>query len=379
VARLLAPAIVLFFLLACAPPTQAHNGVPDGTILLLSAPPRAGDYLMDLRVDGFTLTAPAAGVQDQEGVGHIVYSVNGFPCSGACSGGAAAATDATRFHFLDLSVGDYVRADLVANSGAALEPPVGLNLTVLAAFNATSIPYLSIITPAPIPGDYSMMVTVQGFDLAAAETPPLPDAPRTGHIVYTLNGQDCAGACAQGQASATDATLFTFYGLVAGDRVAAELVDNAGHSLAPPVRAVQQASVPNLFVTSGTPVAGNYTMRVVVTGMTIAAPNPNLPAGFAHLVYTLNGLPCNNKGATQGYCGTSRFATDSRNFTFRFLKEGDKLGVELVRNDGSSLDPPLSAELTVLRGNPTPYLTPGFEPVAGLLAVALAAFVARRR
>jgi hypothetical protein len=77
--------------------------------------------------------------------------------------------------------------------------------------------------------------------------------------------------------------------------------------------------------------------------------------------------------------------TDSTTFTYKGLKEGDVIAIELVNNNHSSLVPRVIIGKSVNPGPaPAPPAagggaakTPGFEPL--LLAGALAALAARRR
>jgi hypothetical protein len=192
----------------------AQHRVP--VVAVTSGIPNEGDYTLRVAVFNFTLVPVGAGDLDTPfAAGHIVYTKNGAPCGAGCGSGAPE-TDATSFTFLGVQVGDRLGAELVRPSGASLAPR-------LSAVVVVAQPSIRALTPAPVQGDYTMLVTVSGFTLAPPGTPANPG---TGHIVYLVQkkGSDQAVPARDCGQAATTKTEFDYCDLEKGDRVMASLV-----------------------------------------------------------------------------------------------------------------------------------------------------------
>lgn len=94
----------------------------------------------------------------------------------------------------------------------------------------------------PATGAYTMRVDVEDFDLVdfAGKT---SNEEGQGHIHFLVNGKDACSAgkatCAAPTDYATTKTSFAFKGLVKGDKITAELVNNDHSSLDPKVSVTQ--------------------------------------------------------------------------------------------------------------------------------------------
>jgi len=350
---------------------QADGGP---TLERLSFTPVPGDYTFVVRLDGAVL-APLNATADADGEGHLVWYLEGKPCAGACSGGRDPRTDAPHFTYRSLKVGDELAVQLVQDGGAPFDPPVWSNVTVQPA-GSTDGPLLAILGGPPNAGDYTMTVAVVRFTLLPPEADP--DTADAGSLLYTRNGQPCDDLCSAGAYPVTNATTFTFHGVLAGDRLGVQLVRGNGTPVEPPMQAVQVVAVPSVRFTTAPPQEGDATLSVVVSGFTLQAPGGDDNAGLGHLRWLRAA-----KGTTtfQPFSGTCAPSAETTATTIRLcgLHEGDQVTAELVGNQGASLTPPVRASpQTVLRKPEQPLDSPAASPLFAVAALAIAALARRR-
>lgn len=398
-AVLLALAVLYF------PQAGAHSDQPN--LERLSFDPVPGDYTLLLRVENFELVPHNATGGDTPGEGQVEYLINGFPCEGRCSIGQAARTDVPHFTYHGLQIGDNLTARLLTNTGKpvlagnltgnATLQPVTLSVVVIAPSkycvqyatdaqgNATTTcakyggigPFLAVASGVPNAGDYTLRLRVDRFTLvgpAAADATAggeAEEAVDTGHVVYTKNGAPCTGSCSGDLPAESAETVFTFHGVAVGDRLGAELVRPDGSSLAPRTQAVVVVARPSVSFISSVPQEGSYTMRVNVTGFTLAAPGSPANAGTGHILYSVK--PKDGKAFEPAPCG-GKAQTASTSFTFCSLNEGDTLTAELVDTQGKPLSPRATAGTLDVHAKPSEgIVSPGVGPLFGVLVVALAA------
>lgn len=387
VAVLLGATLALFAagtLLGLSRPTLAQDEEPEGapTITLLSPDPViAGDYTMQVRVENFDLLAAG---EANDGSGQIFYALNKqgtiwLPCSGYCAGGQDFRTTNTTFTFHDLKVGDRIAAVLVRTDGTQLSPSVELSRTAVNTLTPRGGPRLSFDGTLPNPlvpnaGDFTARVIVGNVSLV----PPGSGEPNDrshGHLRYTLNGQPCIEACANGQEPETIETTFTFHDLFPGDQVGVELLNNDGRQWDPPIAARLTVATPVLQLKSLQPVAGSTDFEVRVVSFTLVKPTSPARennAGAGHIHYLIQREGENGFSHAPGL-----YATANTRFHFDDLEAGDIIAAELVNHDHSSLTPPVRVTYTVLPKDED-FAAPGPGP---LLAVGLllAAAVAGRK
>lgn len=204
--------------------------------------------------------------------------------------------------------------------------------------------------PSPAGGTYLMKVRVENFMLT---DPPAggaaPNEPGRGHIVYTLNGAVCAAAANCGGPYATASATFEYKGLVPGDVVCAELVNHDGSSLEPRILMCESVGPTRLRITSAQPAVGegklsrDATVTVDVKGFvlrpvpTAATPLANEPLA-GHVMYLLQRPgETSPTGCIGGCSGGTTYETHATSFTYRGVRDGDRLVVRLVNHDGSRL------------------------------------------
>jgi hypothetical protein len=400
--RATALAGVCVLLVAVAPAAAHEEGhAGDPALEQASFDPVPGDYTMRVRVRNFDLVPPNASQPDRPGEGHIVWLLNDFPCAGECARGASYQTTAPAFTYRRLVVGDYVTAVLVHNSGfpVLVTHPVPPNTTdeetgepitgnvtvpvfVTLVVNATATvgPHLGIVSGIPNAGDYTMRLRVERFTLVQPGTQDIVDPVDTGFVRYSKNGVPCGDACGPA-AGDTASTQFTFEGVKVGDRLSAELMrwDDAcacALSLERAVQATTLVAAPRVTVVSGPPQEGVYTMRVRVTGFTLNETAP-ANAGTGHVVYLVerNGPDPLRRGPLEQPTGCGDTATDSTNFTYCELEEGERLVAQLV-SGGRVVA--ASEPLEVSRAPREGMFASGLQ-VFAVVAVALVAARLRRR
>ncbi|MCA1819473.1 MAG: hypothetical protein ABR562_04240 [Thermoplasmatota archaeon] len=380
-----AAAIAFVAVLALAPTLAPASADTFGPVLrMLSYDPVAGDYTMIVRIDRFTLVPAAQG--DRDGQGHLLYLLNGQPCAGLCAGGQDFATTSTHFTYHRLVTGDNVTVELRSNSGKPLSPPVRVTAIVAAAGSrcvepveggcarwASFGPLLAVASGIPNAGDYTLALRVDRFTLLPPGPGPAEDVD-TGFVVYTYNGAPCIDSCANGAAAATTATTFTFHAVRLGDRIGAELLRPDGSHLEPRTAVSLTVARPQLKYTSGVAQEGNYTMRLNVTGFTLAAPGTPPNAGTGHILYLVKA-----KGSAEfvpAPCAAAETAASS--FPFCGLEPGDQVKARLVDARGNALSPPVETYPLDVRKVPKEgFLSPAIGPALAFLLVALAAV--RRR
>lgn len=393
----------VWMLLLAVAPAAAHEDGHDGDPALEQASfdPVPGDYTMRVKVRNFALVAPNASQPDRPGEGHLLWLLNDFPCTGECARGADYRTAVPAFTYRRLVVGDYVTAVLVNNSGfpilvthpvppnatdAKTGEPITGNVTVpvfvTLVVNATAQvgPHLGIVGGIPNAGDYTMRLRVERFTLVAPGTQDVADPVDTGFVRYSRNGVPCGDGCGPA-AGDTAATQFTFEGVRVGDRLSAELLrwDESCACAIPLERAVQATTLvaaPRIQVASGPAEEGEYTLRVRVTGFTLdedATPNP----GTGHIVYLVerNGPDPLRRGPLEQPTGCGDTTTDSTNFTYCGLEEGERLVAQLVSGGRvvATTEP-----IEVARAPREGMFAPGLQAVA-VVGVALLAARLRRR
>ncbi|MEK6985067.1 MAG: hypothetical protein AABX89_01625 [Candidatus Thermoplasmatota archaeon] len=340
--------------------------VQAATLGITSTAPTSGDYTMAVTTGDFSFAAVNATPVNKAGQGHIHYFLNGAPCENTCAGGASYATTDKSFTFKGLKAGDVVTAELVNNDHSSLATPVLQTQFIGAGLTVTS-------TAPASAGDYAMSVTVPGLKLSDVNLVNPKNAAGQGHIHYFLNGAPCADACAGGAVYASKSPSFTFKGLKAGDVVTAELVNNDHSSFATQQTVTQ--IVGGAILLTATPKAPEATLTVNVGqfGLVPVSATPTNAAGKGHLHFLLNGAACQDTTKCPGF-----YATDATSFVYTNLVEGDKIGVEVVNSDHTSLSPRIVMEQTVVKGAPT-ISTPGFELVALVAALGAALVVLRRK
>lgn len=217
-------------------------------------------------------------------------------------------------------------------------------------------PKMTLLSPDPIAGDYTMVLRVEQFTLTDNRTDKDPDV---GHLFYALN-QDgfrwlpCEAICSGGAPHETTNTTFTFHGVKAGDKVAALLV-NANGTITRKIiwrevrnindiEAGPELAIDGTLPNPGVPNPGTYTMKVVPLNVRLVRPGSGEPNDrhSGHLLYLHNGQPC------QDACsGGAEAAADATTFTFHDLALRDTVGVQLLNNDGTPFEPRAMAVLTV--------------------------------
>lgn len=223
------------------PPVLAEQGVrlqsspnDQPAVAIRTSTPNAGSYIMHAVPIGFDVVAPTPSPLPQNRTsGHFLYTLNGAPCAGNCSGGAPAYTGADKFVFHGLKVGDRVAVELVNHDGTSFSP-------ARRAVQVVTTPKITVGSGAPRAGqDYLSNVTVSGFTLA--EPIGQPASSGTGHLHYlvcdraerTNDFEACKPAPGDYM---TSATSFRYTGLEEGQVLIIELVNNDHSPLAPPVR-----------------------------------------------------------------------------------------------------------------------------------------------
>lgn len=203
-------------------------------VAILTSTPNAGTYTMRVAAIGFEAVAPTKTPPALNRTsGHFLYTKNGTPCTGNCSGGAPAETGADAFTFQHLAVGDRVAVELVNHDGTPYQP-------ARRSVQVVTAPKLVVGSGVPRAGtDYAMNVTVSGFTLE----PPTgqPNNAGTGHLHYlvcqraerTNDFEACKPATGD---YATPKTTFLYKGLEEGQVLIVELVNNDHSPLATPVR-----------------------------------------------------------------------------------------------------------------------------------------------
>lgn len=393
----------VWMLLLAVAPAAAHEDGHEGdpAIEQASFDPVRGDYTMRVKVRNFDLVPPNASQPDLPGEGHILWLINDFPCTGECARGADYRTTATSFTYRRLVVGDFITAVLVHNSGFPVlvthpvppnttdeetgEPVTG-NVTVpvfvTLVVNATAQvgPHLGIASGIPNAGDYTMRLRVERFTLVPPGTQEVEDPIDTGFVRYSKNGVPCGDTCGPA-AGDSSSTQFTFDDVRVGDRLTAELMrwDDACACALALERAVQATTLvasPRIQVVSGPADEGEYTMRVRVTGFTLDAAAP-ANSGTGHIVYLVerNGPDPLRRGPLEQPTGCGDTATDSTNFTYCGLAEGERLVAQLVSGGRvvASTEP-----LHVARAPREGMFAPGLQAVAVVGVALLAAWLRRR-
>ncbi|MEA3190797.1 MAG: hypothetical protein QOD77_1379 [Thermoplasmata archaeon] len=223
------------------PPVLVEQGVrlqsspnEQPAVAIRTSTPNAGDYIMEAVPIGFTVVAPTPTPLPQNRTsGHFLYTLNGVPCTGNCSGGAPAATGADKFVFHGLKLADRVAVELVNHDGTSYNP-------ARRAVQVVTAPKITVGSGVPRAGQaYDINVTVSGFTLA--EPVGQPRSAGTGHLHYLVceraERTNDFEACKQAPGdSMTSDTAFRYTGLEEGQILIVELVHNDHTPLDPPVR-----------------------------------------------------------------------------------------------------------------------------------------------
>jgi plastocyanin len=213
-------------------------------------------------------------------------------------------------------------------------------------------------------GDVTVTVQVSGFNLV--DKIGQANAAGEGHINYfmdvnapTTSGQPATTAA--GTYAATAATSYTWHNVGGGSHTfSAELVNNDNTPLEPPVVASASVTVipeigpPHVVITqpaNGAVVpAGNVTVSVQVSNFNLADKLGQANVSHeGHIHYFLDVAPPTTQGQPAiPPSGSVWKATPDTSYTFTDVTPGTHtISVELVNNDHTPLDPPVTASVTI--------------------------------
>lgn len=333
-------------------------------VVIVSDDPVAGNHRMDVAVAGVDLLPPDNDRANVVGEGHLMYLLNGAECIDPNRCGAPARTTAKSYPYMGLRAGDRIGVRVVQNDGSIYDT---IGAQVEKTVKALPVPIVSVVTGPPNVGtDYTMDVVLLGGKLVPPGTTTQNVLPE-GHLVFLLNGNPCADANKCSGNAATADLRYTFKNLVQRDLIGVEFVQNNGASYDPPSRAILAVTTPTITVSGSLPRAGDVNLTVSVTGFTLLPPmsGPN-NAGHGHIKYYLVNETC-----TSSQCELPT-STDATSYPFKGIKNGQKLGAELVHMDGTSLSPPVRVEIGVLNAEIRGIPGPGFAAIVALLGAAMA-------
>jgi plastocyanin len=240
----------------------------------------------------------------------------------------------------------------------------------------TSVPHPSITITSPAPGvtlvEGPVAVTIQVTDFAIVSKLGQPGVVGEGHLHYYLDAEPPTtpgqpAVTAPGTYAATADMSHSWQGVAPGSHtLAVQLVNNDHTPLVPPVIAeivVQVASAPmmppppsmspSMRITSPaqgvTLPVGTVTVTVEVADFSLASKlgEPNV-AGEGHIHYYLDAEPPTTPGQPALSAPGTYAAAPGASYYWHDVQPGSHtLGVQLVNNDHTPLEPPVVAEVNV--------------------------------
>ena len=327
-----------------------------------------GSVEVAIEVGNFTLAAPGGPVV--AGQGHVHYYLDvaiptapGAPAVTAA--GTYKATGSATATWENVTAGTHtLGVQLVNNNHTPLTPPVTTTVSItLAPAASAGVRFTKPVAGSSVAaGSVDVAIEVGNFTLVA---PGGANAPAQGHVHYYLDVEipttpGRPAVTAAGTYKATSATTATWENVSAGQHTLGVQLVNSDHTpLASPVTAsiaitvTPPAAGPSLKILRPTPgasvPAGNLQVAIEVANFSIVAPGGAAVAGQGHVHYYLDVAIPTTPGIPAVTAAVTYEAAPTNTATWPNVAAGTHtLGVQLVNNDHTPLNPPVTARVSIL-------------------------------